>query len=182
MAGIEMRFDPDNPGIVKFADVEANVTAAPGFECQVTSVTLTPSAVTDTLPATLCQGESDTVKSSKWNLDLEVLQDWTDPDGVSFYLYDNDAERAFFSVSHSGATAPIATGEVTIQSGAFLGAASGALTATVSLPCVGKPVISKPTGALAATADTGEGNGNQQAEQPAETAPQFQAPPQPQPA
>jgi hypothetical protein len=149
-----MQFDPDSPGIVKFANDAAGLTTAPEFQCQVTSVALTPAAQTEALAATLCRAESDLAKPSKWTLDLEILQDWTDPAGVSFYLYDADGLTKFFSVSYSGTVAPIATGECSIVSAAFLGAASGPLAGTASLPCIGKPAITKPTGTAVATGAT----------------------------
>lgn len=152
MAGYQMQFDPDAPGIVKFAaDQSGLASATPTFECQVTSVALTPAAQTDTLAATMCRGESDVAKPSKWTLDLEILQDWVVPDGVSFFLYDHDAEQMWFSVSYTTSAPPVAEGECSIVSAAFLGAASGPLAGTASLPCIGKPAISKPTATAVAT-------------------------------
>lgn len=159
MAGIRMQFDPDTPGVVKFADDPAGLVTAVGFECQVTSVALTPAPQTDTLAATLCQAESDTAKPSKWTLELEILQDWTDPAGVSFFLYDNDAEEQEFSVSYSNDTPPVATGRCTVVAGQFLGAASGPLAGTASMPCIGKPVISKPTPLAQATSSSTSSSG-----------------------
>lgn len=161
---VSMRFDPDNPGVVKFAPTPAELATGGEFQCQITSVALTPSPVTETRQATLCRSESDGVKPSKWALELEFFQDWiADPDsGLSWFLYDNDGKDVAFSVSYTDADPPVATGTCSIQAGAFLGAASGSLMATVSLPCQGKPVFTRPVAAppLAATAevdpDTGE--------------------------
>lgn len=154
---VSMRFDPDAPGILKFAATPAEIATAPEYQCQITSVALTPSPVTETLDATLCRAESDSAKPSKWALDLEFLQDWTavPDDSLSWFLYDNDGKEVAFSVSLTAAAPPVATGTCSISAGAFLGPASGVLTATASLPCKGKPEFTRPTGVAAAafTAD-----------------------------
>jgi hypothetical protein len=149
-----MQFDPDNPGIVKFATTEAGLTGAPEFQCQVTSIALTPEGQTEPLGATLCRSESDLAKPSKWKLDIEILQDWIDPAGASFFFYDQDGQQQWFSLSYAGTIAPVATGECSIQATQFLGAASGPLAGTASMPCIGKPLISKGVMAAAATGAT----------------------------
>src|SRR5262245_51710015 len=133
-----MQFNVDDPGIVKFAATEAGLaTATTTFECQVTRAELVPEAQTQTLPATRCRGESDIASPSKWTLELEILQDWVDPDGVSFFLYENDSLAQWFSIAYDSAAAPVATGEVTVVASSFLGSSVGPLVGTASLPCKG---------------------------------------------
>jgi len=73
------------------------------FSCQITSATLTPTAGTDTvdLPGTFCDAaQSLPLPSlSTWTLDVSLVQDANDPDGISAYLLAHDSKEAWVYVS-----------------------------------------------------------------------------------
>lgn len=114
------------------------------FSCQVIGATLTASANVSQVPATFCAPASDVPSASSWALDLRFLQDWTDPDGLSMFLYLHDGERAVFTLTPTADAAPAATGTVTLVAGSLGGEAGTPLEASVTLPCLGKPDVTPP--------------------------------------
>lgn len=130
----------------KLADDAASITTAPDFQCQVNSAAINANPNLQTVPATMCGGESQVPAATGYELELTFLQDWTLSAGLSFYLFENDTEEKHFSLSLNDDTAPIATGTLRCVAGAFGGDAGSPLQATVTLPIQGKPTISKPTG------------------------------------
>lgn len=119
------------------------------FECQVTSAAINANANLQTVPATFCSAESQAPAATGWELALTWLQDWTDPDGLSFYAFENDTMSKYFSLTLEGSVEPIASGQVRIVAGSYGGDAATPLVATQTWPLVTKPTITKPTVPLA---------------------------------
>lgn len=121
------------------------VAFPPGFSCQITDGALnaSPNVTDETIPATWCQPEQTVpqVGETSYTLDLTFLQDPQVAAGLSRFLFENDAEEAWFFVGLDGDDPPKATGKVRLVAGTFGGPARTTLTATVSLPVVGKPSI-----------------------------------------
>lgn len=121
------------------------VAFPPGFSCQITDGALnaSPNVTTETVPATWCQPEQTVpqVGETSYTLDLTFLQDPQIAAGLSRFLFENDASEAWFFVGLDEDNPPKAIGKVRLVAGTFGGPARTTLTATVSLPVVGKPSI-----------------------------------------
>ena len=117
--------------------------------CQVTSAAVVANPVTATAPATFCEGETDVVGKSKWQIDLAGLQDVTDPDGLSMFLFENETAAAWVQIKgpNDEAGAPNVTIEapVRLQAGNLLGDAGTPLEFTASMPCQAKPTVTHGT-------------------------------------
>lgn len=137
----EVRFGPGP--IPPLTDVDPLLLT--DYSCQVTSASIgaASNTTTTTVPATFCQpaSEANVPVASTFTLDLDFLQDWTAADGLSEWLFANDATEQAFALYLQGAEDPVATGKIIVQAGAFGGAAGEPLTATVSLNIQGYPVI-----------------------------------------
>ena len=124
------------------ADYDA---AAAHWLCQVTSAALnaSPNANDVTVPATFCQASQIIPQpgETSYALDAEFLQDPQILSGLSQFLFENDTEEAYFLLGLNGGSPPQAVGRVRLIAGSFGGPARENLTATVSLPCTGKPDI-----------------------------------------
>jgi len=116
---------------------------APDFTCQVTSASIKSNPKLQTVPATFCAAESQSPSASGWQLDLTWLQDWSAATGsMSQFMFDNDAELAYFQIVPNDPTGPGAEGQCYLVAGDYLGAAGAVLTATATCPCPAKPTIS----------------------------------------
>lgn len=124
--------------------LKIGAATASDFSCQVISAALTATSNPQQVPATFCTPAKEVPAPSSWALDVTYLQDWTDPAGLSMYLYENDAAAADFTLTLSGATEPSAAGTVYLVAGGYGGDAGVPLQATVTLPCADKPVITAP--------------------------------------
>lgn len=123
----------------------ATVSEYTDFGCQITDGALnaSPNVTTETVPATWCEPEEtiSNVGKTSYTLDLGYLQDPDVVDGLSQFLFEHDAEVAYFYMGMDGDDPPKAIGEVRIASGTIGGAGRTTLTATVSLPVTGKPSV-----------------------------------------
>lgn len=147
-----------NP-VFKVADTEAGLTAGDAYECQITSAVITSTANFQTIPATGCEGASQSPGLSSWALDLTWLQDWSVPGGgLSEYAFTNDTLPAWFSLSLDSIGAPtlVATGQAYVTAGAYGGTFGdgSAPTATATWPCLAKPAIVTPVVGTTATASS----------------------------
>jgi hypothetical protein len=124
----------------------ADYEGGKNFGCQITSGKLTASkqSTNTETPATFCAPGSNTAQAqlTSYALDLEFLQDATVRDGISAFLYENDAKEAFFLLSlRDGVEPPRAVGRINLHAAGFGGAPRANLTDTVSFDCKGKPDI-----------------------------------------
>lgn len=115
------------------------------FTCQITNGALTasPNVTQETVPATWCDPEENVpqVAATSYTLELSYLQDPDLVDGLSRFLYENDAGLAWFYMGLDGDNPPKAVGKVRLTSGEIGGEGRVTLTATATLPCDGKPVV-----------------------------------------
>lgn len=113
--------------------------------CQLTSGGLTPRSATSTRSraATFCNAATTTATptESGWTLDAAWAQDPHVAQGLSRFLFEHDAEEAYFMLGLSGNNPPVAIGRVYLAAGSFGGAARTDLTASVSMQCSRKPSI-----------------------------------------
>ena len=75
--------------------------------CDVASFDLQANPNTITVPASFCADGYDDVGSVSRALVLNVLCDWSDPDGLAWFLYDNSGAEGYVKV----VKAPAATGK-----------------------------------------------------------------------
>jgi hypothetical protein len=116
--------------------------------CQVTRVRLTATSATTTVPGVLCDPtEADVPQPSKYALEIGYLQDNTDPEGLSAFLWEHDAERGSFEVLTAGAN-PRLAGECFFIAGDYGADAGKPMDDTKTLPVLGKPERSFGAGEL----------------------------------
>lgn len=91
---------------------------APGtdFSCQPTAVKITTAKNVEEGQETLCgDTEPDTVTYDK-TLELTVIQDWSDPDGLIAYSHEHEGEVVPFTWAPAGATGgPTYSGTVQVD-------------------------------------------------------------------
>lgn len=122
-----------------------NMPVGTSWQCQLTSGALTPSSSTNTRnrAATFCNPASTatTPVASSWNLDVEWAQDPHVSQGLSRFLFEHDAEEAYFMLGLAANSPPVAIGRVYLAAGAFGGAPGADLTASISMLLSRKPSI-----------------------------------------
>lgn len=107
--------------------------------CQITTVTLVATSSVTTAPGTLCEpSEVDVPNPSKFALELTYNQDNTIDDGLSAFLWDNDAKQGTFEIK-TAAGNPSVTGDCYFVAGNYGGEAGKPMTDTKTLPVIGKP-------------------------------------------
>lgn len=115
------------------------------FGCQITDGALnaSPNTTTETVPATWCAPEETitNVGATSFSVDLGYLQDPDVVDGLSRFMFEHDAEQAWFYIGMDGDDPPKAIGKLTLSSGTIGGPGRTTLTASVSLPVDGKPGV-----------------------------------------
>ena len=74
-------------------------------------------------------------------LEISYLQDPDLVDGLSRFLFEHDADVAWFFMGLAGDNPPKAVGKVRLTSGAIGGEGRVTLTADATLPCDGKPIV-----------------------------------------
>lgn len=135
---------------VRFGDKPAsgqaiNPPMLTDYSCQVTraEIAATSNTTTTTVPATFCQAasEASVPVASTFQLNLDSLQDWTVLNGLSAFLFKNDAREMAFALYLVGNDEPSATGIVICQAGNFGGTPGEPLVSTVTLNIQGYPDI-----------------------------------------
>ena len=115
------------------------------FTCQITSGSLeaSPNVTDETVPATWCDPEQTLplVGATSYELTIAYLQDPDVVDGLSQFLFEHDAELAWFFMGLDGDDPPKAIGQVRLVSGAIGGEGRTTLTAEATLPVDGKPAV-----------------------------------------
>ena len=131
--------------IITITDAIVSLGTVPlDFSCQVNSAAVVPTANNLDVPATFCEGASQTAAPSSFALDLVVLQAWGLLDSVCQYLFDHDGESdvAFHleGIAVAGSTVEV-DGFCSIVAAQLGGEAATPLTSEASLPILGKPTI-----------------------------------------
>lgn len=132
-----------DPGITDAC--AAKVDKFTDFTCQITSGALnaSPNISSETVPASWCSPEETkpVVGVTSYSFDVTFFQDPNIVDGISRFLFEHDAEEAWFFMGLDGDDPPKAVGKVRLVAGTIGGAGRTTLTATLSLPVDGKPMI-----------------------------------------
>ena len=129
------------------------------YDCQVVSAALVPQPRLSTVAATFCQGETQAPGATGWQLDVHVMQDWSD-DATSFtwWSIDHDAELCDFELTLDSTLVAPAGDPVTMHGQAYVvafqfgGDAGAPLEATQTWPMLGKPTKGAYSGALVTSA------------------------------
>ena len=120
-------------------------------QCQVTSAALNATPNLQTVPATFCSAESQSPGATGFELVITVLQDWTNPSGLCWFLFDNDTKIAYWELALDATlTSPaIMNGQCYLVAPSFGGDAGTVLTSDVTLPVTAKPAKGALAGAPA---------------------------------
>jgi hypothetical protein len=123
----------------------ADVADFDAFTCQITNGALTasPNVTQETVPATWCDPEETVpqVGATSYSLEISYLQDPDLVDGLSRFLFEHDADVAWFYMGLAGNNPPKAVGKVRLTSGQIGGEGRVTLTADATFPCDGKPIV-----------------------------------------
>lgn len=143
-------------GAVGLAEVPAggaslDLSTVDCFCAQTTEATLTPTANTTEVPATLCSPASTKAVLSSWALTFNTLQDWGRDDGsqsLSEWLFEHDGGEAIAVLYLENGETVKAVTKVSVVAGTFGGPGGEALVSSTSLPSIGTPDIYKEDGTL----------------------------------
>jgi len=123
----------------------ATITQFSDFTCNVTSAQLTasPNVSDETTPATWCDPEQTTpmVGMTSYECAVSFLQDPQIVQGLSRFLFEHDTTLGWVYMGLDGDNPPKAVARVRFTAGAFGGEARVSLTAEVTMPCDGKPIL-----------------------------------------
>lgn len=132
-----------DPGVTDAC--QATVADFNDFTCQITSGALnaSPNVSDETVPATWCDPEQTVpiVGATSYEAAMSFLQDPNVVTGLSRTLFEHDAKSAWVFMGLDGDNPPKAVVKVRLVAGAFGGEGRTTLTADVTLPCDGKPII-----------------------------------------
>jgi len=114
--------------------------AAASFAGQSTSVVLTPPKAKASATEEVLDGEILTDTSTDpWVLEIEAIQDFTDPLGLQKYLFDNEGEQVAYSWKPN-LVGPTFSGSVTVVASEIGGAVATRLKAKIAMNCTAKPI------------------------------------------
>jgi hypothetical protein len=128
------------------AGAPLDLSTVPCFCAQTTEATLTPTANTTDVPATLCSPASTRSVLSSWALTFNSLQDWGRADtneSLSEWLYENDGGEAIAVLYLEDGQTVKAVARVSVVAGQYGGPGGETLLSTTSLPVTGTPDIYK---------------------------------------
>lgn len=115
------------------------------YEAHVAEVTLTPSATVVTRRGASPGAKWVGVTQATWVLGLDVTQDWTTADSLSYFLLENEGQTKEFKFSPLEDIGPTFTVTASITPGTIGGALDTVGASPVSLPVHGKPTWAPPT-------------------------------------
>ena len=123
--------------------IAIGLTASPTdfVECQVSNFSITPTSNSVNIPATYCTGPSTAAQQSSFSVAITYMTDWGVSPSLSELLWDNDGDPLFFEFTPTDTNIPSAAGQFYAVAGAFGGTGDGLWTASSTLPCVEKPVL-----------------------------------------
>lgn len=76
-----------------------------------------------------------------WDANIEFIQDWVSPGSLCRYLYEHEGETQTIAFEPKSGAGPTFTATVTIRPATIGGGIGSFPTASVTLPCQGKPVL-----------------------------------------
>lgn len=118
------------------------------FECQLRSWNIANNTDDGDVIYTLCpDGEVREETDDDYALELTFLADWRE-DGISDFLWSHDKEIVGFALDHHPDIPGEHvrwTGQVRIKAPNVGGEARATEETEITLPCIGKPVYSRPT-------------------------------------
>ena len=125
------------------------------FSCQPSNVTVTasPSTSGDDVE-TLCGDTILAETTLAWELDMTAIQDWTDPDGLVKFTWDNALRQVPFVWVPNGAETVEISGIVQIQPLDLGGDVNTRITSDAAWPINGTPLWGTHIPAVAATGAT----------------------------
>jgi len=112
------------------------------FSCQVQTASVDATDNVQDVDATWCQGPTQTVAEPSFTVNLTGLQDWTQANGLSMFLFTNRTLEGWVQLimpNTDVAPTAVAVCHVRFTPGSFGGAAGTPLTFTAALPCQGTP-------------------------------------------
>ena len=120
-----------------FADTEAGLTPpvvdpSISVECQIIDAHIATATQTETSAATLCDDAVDSIIGVSRTLEITAFQDWTEADGMCWYLETNTLDVKWFELTLPASGSH--RGQVTIAPLQYGGAAGSNLQGSVSLP------------------------------------------------
>jgi hypothetical protein len=124
------------PGTLTF---DPGGTTPHDFSAQAAAVRLTPSVDTADGTPTLETPEPAPLSTITWALNLDSIQDFTDPAGVVNYLMDNALAEVGFEWVPDDAAGPTYTGTVQILPIEIGGDVAVQVVTSVELPLIGAP-------------------------------------------
>jgi hypothetical protein len=113
--------------------------AAPSFEKATSSVSLTPSASTQTWQGGTPESSYSDISTATWVNGLDYAQDWETPESLSLYLLNNEGEEKCLVFSPLAGKGLVFAVRVVLTPGAIGGAIGSYGTASVTLPVRGRP-------------------------------------------
>jgi hypothetical protein len=116
--------------------------------CQTTAVKLVPDYDVEQGVETLCGDREPDATVERWELQLTAIQDWSDPAGLTEWLFTNAGKVVPYEWKPTGATGPTYAGTCQVFASEIGGEVGARLTADLTFPCMEKPTIT-PAGAPA---------------------------------
>lgn len=107
-------------------------------ECQATNVRLVPEYETEDGVETLCGDREPDTLTETWTLEIEAIQDFTDPAGFQAWTWEHAGQVVPYSWKPN-ATGPTFSGTVQVYALAVGGEVGARLTESTSWPCLEKP-------------------------------------------
>ena len=118
--------------------------AADRYEAHVSAVELKPNTSTVTWKGLTPSAVFTGVSSATWTCDLSFVQDWTTTNSLSAYLLANEGKQVvvvFIPQTAATGTVPTFTVTVFVTPGSIGGTVDSVGVSSVTLPVVGKPVL-----------------------------------------
>lgn len=112
-------------------------------QCQATNVRLVPEYDTEEGVETLCGDREPDTLNETWSLEIEAIQDFTDPAGFQAFAFEHAGSVMPYSWKPNG-TGPTFTGTVQVQAMPIGGEVGARLTESVTWPCLEKPTRTDP--------------------------------------
>jgi hypothetical protein len=112
--------------------------------CQTTSVKLVPNYDTEQGVETLCGDREPDAVIERWELQLTAVQDWSDPAGLSEWLFEHAGQTVPYSWQPA-ANGPTFSGTCQVYAIEIGGEVGARLSSDATFPCMQKPTRTEHT-------------------------------------